>query len=257
MLFSAVLLGVGVHHLVATGTCSSTGYSANYGPVPRCPSGTGWWFAFVFVGIIGGIVGALMATSLALVFASVFGGIGFGAMSIVLDSHAHSGAKVFGGIFGGAFAIVGVGAAFTVLRSASRALSSGRGAGAPRAAVGGPAVQASSASSAFGTPSASVSATANAAFGTPSGDSDPILSAYRAAQAPTGGSPQTPPPPSRSVTAPPLTALNLVPGLQNALKQATAADPVEELTKLSELHKSGALTDEEFARAKAKLLGES
>ena len=58
LLFSAVLLGVGIHHLVATGTCSSTGYSGNYGPVPYCPSGTGWWFAFVFGGIIGCLIGA-------------------------------------------------------------------------------------------------------------------------------------------------------------------------------------------------------
>jgi hypothetical protein len=33
------------------------------------------------------------------------------------------------------------------------------------------------------------------------------------------------------------------------------ADPVEELKKLSELHASGELTDEEFATAKARILG--
>ena len=33
------------------------------------------------------------------------------------------------------------------------------------------------------------------------------------------------------------------------------ADPVDELKKLAELHASGALTDEEFATAKAKILG--
>jgi hypothetical protein len=71
LLFSAVLLGVGIHHLVATGTCSSTGYSSNYGPVPYCPSGTGWWFAFVFGGIIGSLIGALMAGSMGLVFAGI------------------------------------------------------------------------------------------------------------------------------------------------------------------------------------------
>ena len=45
LLFGAVALGVGMHHLVATGTCSSTGYSSHYGPVPYCPKGTGWWIA--------------------------------------------------------------------------------------------------------------------------------------------------------------------------------------------------------------------
>jgi hypothetical protein len=73
LLFSAIVLGVGIHHLVSTGTCSSTGYSGNFGPVPHCPSGTGWWVAFLFVGIIGGIVGAMMAGSTSLVFVGIFG----------------------------------------------------------------------------------------------------------------------------------------------------------------------------------------
>lgn len=33
------------------------------------------------------------------------------------------------------------------------------------------------------------------------------------------------------------------------------ADPIEQLKQLAELHKQGVLTDEEFARQKAKLLG--
>ena len=36
---------------------------------------------------------------------------------------------------------------------------------------------------------------------------------------------------------------------------APAADPIEQLTKLGELHDKGVLTDEEFAEQKAKLLG--
>jgi hypothetical protein len=39
-------------------------------------------------------------------------------------------------------------------------------------------------------------------------------------------------------------------------KQAAAGDAVEELTKLADLHSKGALTDAEFATAKAKLLGQ-
>ena len=39
------------------------------GPVP---SGTGWWFAFVFGGIIGSLVGAMMAGNGALIFAGIF-----------------------------------------------------------------------------------------------------------------------------------------------------------------------------------------
>jgi hypothetical protein len=39
--------------------------------------------------------------------------------------------------------------------------------------------------------------------------------------------------------------------------QTAAADPAEQLTKLADLHERGALTDEEFAEQKAKILGTS
>lgn len=42
---------------------------------------------------------------------------------------------------------------------------------------------------------------------------------------------------------------------QGMAQQAAAADPFEQIEKLSQLHASGALTDEEFAAAKAKILG--
>ena len=42
------------------------------------------------------------------------------------------------------------------------------------------------------------------------------------------------------------------PGPQDA---TSAADPAEEIEHLAELHASGALTDEEFAAAKANVLG--
>lgn len=40
-----------------------------------------------------------------------------------------------------------------------------------------------------------------------------------------------------------------------AAAPAPAADPFEQIEKLSKLHEEGALTDEEFAAAKAKILG--
>ena len=45
LLFGSVLLGVGMHHLIKTGTCSSTDYSSHYGRVPLCPAGTGFYGA--------------------------------------------------------------------------------------------------------------------------------------------------------------------------------------------------------------------
>jgi hypothetical protein len=243
VLFSAILLGVGIHHVVATGTCSSTGYSADYGPVPTCPAGTGWWFAFLFGGIFGCLIGAAMARSVGLVFAGIFGAIGFGALSNLLDSSASTGTKVFAAAFGGCFALVGVIAGIVVIRSA---LSS-TGGSAKRKTRG-----------ARGKEAGLAVAGGNSAFGTPATDVDPIMSAYNASQdatSPTLSSTA----PARS-NAPPATGptqispLNLVPGLQAAAAARASHDPIDELTRLGELHKQGVLSDEEFATAKAKLL---
>jgi len=230
VLFCGILLGVGIHHMVSIGTCSSTGYSANYGPVKFCPAGTGWWFAFLFGGIIGGLIGALMAGSVALVFAGIFGGIGFGALTIALDAHPSAGTKIFGAVFGGCFAIVGVIAGIFVLRSAFGAL---RSAGGGSRSSGSGLSGSGSASSGLGGPGSS-------------GSGDAIMGAYNA------GRTATPPAPPRPLTP---TPLNLVPGLQ-AAKRGGPANAVDELEKLAELHKRGAVTDAEFASAKAKLLGE-
>jgi hypothetical protein len=205
LLFSAILLGVGIHHLVSTGTCSSTGYSGSFGPVPHCPSGTGWWVAFLFVGIIGGVAGAIMAGSTSLVFVGIFGAIGFGALSLVLDSHASSGTKLFGGLFGGAFALVAVVTGFAMLWSALPSLR--------RTEV---------------------------RYGRVKTKTGP-----RTATTSTNMSMPTPAP----------TPVNLVPGLQAAMGVGSA-NTVDELSKLAELHQHGGLTDQEFASAKAKLLGQ-
>jgi predicted lipid-binding transport protein (Tim44 family) len=237
LIFSAILLGVGIHHMIAIGTCSSTGYSANYGPVPTCPSGTGAWFAFIFGGIIGGLAGALMAGSVALVFAGIFGAIGFGALSIVLDSSAHHSNKIFGAIFGACFALVGVAALIAVVGSAIGSLR--RPASKPPPTRATPPAPAS----AFGAPDAS------SAFGDNGTAADPILTAYSASQ-----QPRAAPPSQAGMTIAPSPAA-LIPGLQAAAR-AKGHDPVDELAKLSDLHKQGALTDQEFANAKAKLLGQ-
>ena len=44
-------------------------------------------------------------------------------------------------------------------------------------------------------------------------------------------------------------------GVDQAAAAPGADDPFEQIEKLSKLHESGALTDEEFAAAKAKILG--
>ena len=212
LLFGGVLLGVGIHHMIRTGTCSSNGYS-EYGPVPTCPSGTGWWFAFLFGGIILGIIGGFMTASgsslsISPIFFGIFGGIGFGALSLIIDSKASSGSKVFGGIFGGCFAIVGIGAGWAMLRAAFRAV--------------GATPQTSPSMSSRPSPTSSGSRAASS--------SRMVTNAFKTLT------------PSRPSRQPP------------PVDDGSAA--LDQVAKLSELHKAGALTDEEFAKEKAKLLGD-
>jgi hypothetical protein len=252
LLFSGVLLGVGMHHMVVIGTCSSTGYSAHYGPVKHCPSGTAWWMAFLVAGIFGAIAGGMMAGSLGLIFAGIFGGIGIGALSVAFDSSAHSSNKMFGAIFGGVFAVVGIGAFVFVLGSAINGLRGSRAQPA-RTPKPGPA-------SAFGTP------TAAAAFGGSGNDSDPIMSAYQAisgsaaprerARSHVSSSGGAMPKSSASAGSSGASALGLIPGLQAAANHAAPGEAVNKLSKLAELHEKGDLSDQEFASAKAKLLEE-
>jgi hypothetical protein len=209
LLFGGVLLGVGIHHLIRTGTCSSTGYSANYGPVPTCPSGTGWWVAFLFGGIIAGIIGGFMVAgsggmTISPMFFGIFGGIGFGALSLLLDSHAKSGTQVFGGIFGGCFAIVGVGAGWAMVSAAFKSVGGGGSTSSSRTSMSRTAAI------------ASVPTVVTNAF----------------------------------------TSLNPTSARAPAPRRP-AADPLDQIEKLSDLHKSGVLTDEEFEKEKAKLLAES
>ncbi|HWE33690.1 MAG TPA: hypothetical protein VG410_09405 [Solirubrobacteraceae bacterium] len=54
------MLVLGAYHAFEHGTCSTTGYAANYGPVPHCAKGIGWWAGMlvlgIFVAIGGGVV---------------------------------------------------------------------------------------------------------------------------------------------------------------------------------------------------------
>ncbi len=217
LLFGAVVLGVGMHHLVATGTCSSTGYSSHYGPVPHCPKGTGWWILFVIGGIFLAVVGGLVSgtTSALLIVPAVFSGIGIGALTIAFDSGASSSTKTFGAIFGGAFAFFGLVPLLIWGISALRRT----GARTPRSTLNPTALK-----------------------------DDPIMGAYtsRATTSPPVttasaglGSFSTP----TTLTAP-------------STSRSSSSDALDKIEKLAKLHEQGALTEDEFNREKAKLLAE-
>jgi hypothetical protein len=243
LLFGAVLFGVGLHHLIATGTCSSTGYSSDLGPVPRCPKGTGWWMLFLFAGVFMAVIGGLVSggSSVLLIIPTVFSAIGVGALTVAFDKNVASGSKTFGLIFGGVFALMGLIPALVIAVGALRKL--GRGG---RASPTGLRAGAPPSSSSLG------SAAAVNAFGGATSQPDAILGAYAAAPtAPTAPSAPTATSPSLTTPAP------LAPPVAPAAPRSAAQDDVlEKIAKLAELHKSGALTDEEFAREKSKLLAE-
>ena len=119
LLFALVLLGVGLHHIVVTGTCSSTGYNS-YGPVAHCPEGSGWWAGFLAAGIVLSIAGGLIAGGSGpfLITPAVFCAVGAGAISVQFDAGAGSDNKTFGLIFGGFFLAGGLIWAALIARSA-------------------------------------------------------------------------------------------------------------------------------------------
>jgi hypothetical protein len=106
-LFAFTLVGVGLYHLLQGGSCSTTGYG-RYGPLPKCPAGTGWWVAFVTAGIFIGIGGALLAGSAVFVIPGLFTAIGLAAILFALGNADEQGAVLFGLIFGGSFLIGGL-----------------------------------------------------------------------------------------------------------------------------------------------------
>jgi hypothetical protein len=212
LLFAAVLIGVGMHHMISTGSCSSTGYSS-VGPVPHCPKGFGWWIGFLVGGIFLALIGAAVSGSSALVIPAIFSGIGAGALSVNFDSSVHSDLRTFGLLFGGAFLLFGVIPGVFVLLGALRS------SGAPSVAGSGiPIVP-------FVGATASPAAVFGGSAGVPGG---PL----------TGG------------------ALSGIQPIATGAGTPSSGQALDEIAKLADLRDKGVLTDQEFARQKAKLLGE-
>jgi hypothetical protein len=110
------LLCLGIFHGFAHGSCSTTGYSRNYGPVPRCANGIGWWMLMLFAGLIVAGVGAVFARGVGpllvpLVFVAIgapFVALAFGNHGQLLLNSSSSTGKIFSGIFGGCFVVAGL-----------------------------------------------------------------------------------------------------------------------------------------------------
>src|SRR5262249_34392954 len=100
----------------AHGSCSSTGYSRNYGPVPHCSKGIGWWMLMLMAGVVGAgggaglgsSGGALMIPMLFVAIGAPFVALGFGHPGPVLLNASASSGKIFAGVFGGCFVVAGL-----------------------------------------------------------------------------------------------------------------------------------------------------
>jgi hypothetical protein len=206
--------------------------------VPYCPKGTGWWFGFVFGGILLVVIGGLMsgASSVALILPAIFLAIGIGALTVAFDSGVSSATKTFALIFGGCFTAAGLFPAFFLLLGGAKKLggapsvrrSSGAGSAAPTRHAAVVVNPNAAAEAAFG------SSPGSRPFGESKAEPDAIMGAYLASK-PADGS-----------------AVRRAPSPQTQKRN----DVMDKIARLADLHKSGALTDDEFDREKAKLLAE-
>jgi hypothetical protein len=113
----AALFSLGIFHGFAHGSCSTTGYSGRYGPVPHCASGIGWWMLLLTGGIFMALGGAALSGMAGSILAPLIF-IAIGAPFIALGLRSGDGQLVYGSssstgklevaIFGACFAIAGL-----------------------------------------------------------------------------------------------------------------------------------------------------
>ncbi len=83
------LFALGIFHAFEHGTCSTTGYSRYYGPVPHCAKGIGWWVLLFLGGLViaGGGAAAVVSgrESVSVVSpGSILGGLVFGGGGVAV-----------------------------------------------------------------------------------------------------------------------------------------------------------------------------
>jgi hypothetical protein len=109
MFFGSAMMGLAVHHVLAGGTCSSTGYT-RYGPAPVCSSSSSAWGIVLPVGLTLIIAaGALGGANLFMVLGPLFLMFGIGALTVSPDQGSTGPPSSFLIVFGGCFAVAGAG----------------------------------------------------------------------------------------------------------------------------------------------------
>jgi hypothetical protein len=217
MLLGAAMIGWGAHYLTINGTCSSTGY-VSYGPVPKCGGGEFFYItATFFAGPAVALVGWGYAQVFSLLWPLVSLCVGAGMVTIRLDQNAATGSASFGLVAGIAFFALAVVSGIVTVRNRRRGKT-------PRGVPWG------------------------AGTGSASSPGGPLIT-----------------PGSSSFTGPVQSHLNTpAPGPfdfggvtdEPPFTGGAGTDPLDRIAKLAQLRDSGALTNEEFEREKAKLLSQ-
>jgi hypothetical protein len=220
LLLGALLMGWGVHYLLENGNCSSTGY-VSYGPVPTCHGQEGLYITSVFfLGPALAVVGWGLARISGIFATTVCVAWGVGLGTILLDPNAGSGAKASGLVGAVIFAALTVYSVYRTIRKRRQPTPVLPTTGSPATGLAG----------------AGLADTGAGLAGTGlAGTAGPLTSSASAV-------------PAMPSTGPPVWH---GPAASNGPE-----DPLDKIARLAQLRDSGALTQEEFDREKAKLLGQ-
>jgi hypothetical protein len=221
MVIGVALMAWGAHHLTENGNCSSTGY-VSYGPVPTCKGNEFLYITSAFfLGPAVAGVGWLMAQISGLMWPLTCVGYAVGFITIRNDAGIATGAKAFGVVAGEFLIALAVLSVIITVRKRLRK-KAGRG-GATHTGI----TLEGSAGPVIGPVGLATTGPATAGLATMGPTAAPVTSAP-----PSWGPPVTP------------------------AATGSGSDPYDKIAKLAQLHQTGALTDAEFQREKAKLLNE-
>jgi uncharacterized membrane protein len=226
MVIGVALMAWGAHHLAENGNCSSTGY-VSYGPVPTCKGNEFFYITSAFfLGPAVALVGWAFAKISGLMWPLTCVGYAVGFITIRNDVGPTSGAKAFGQVMGEFLIALAVLSVIITVRKRLRKKAGHAGATNAGAAPAGITLA--------GIP--------------PTGSAGPVFGSAGLA---TTGPATVGPAPTPVASMPP----SWGPPVTQAAT-GSGSDPYDKIAKLAQLHQTGAITDAEFEREKAKLLGE-
>jgi hypothetical protein len=219
MILGVAVMAYGTHYLTVNGTCSSTGY-VSFGPVPTCRGPEALYITSVFfLGPALALVGWLMAGVSGLMWPVFCLGMAVALITIRQETTVTAGAKAAGTLTGECFVVLAVISVIVTVRKRRNRKP------APASFAG-----------------SEIGPSGLAAPPGPSGLTVPL-----GPSGPAG-------PGTELVTSPPGTHRAGTPGTRTA--NEPEPDPLDTIAKLARLRGSGAITEEEYERQKAKLLSQ-